>query len=72
MNESRTNNCNKILSYIKKYGSITVDEARFKLNIRRCSARIWDIRNKMNIPIDSIKITSQNETFCKYKLGAKS
>ena len=38
--------CELILMHIKKYGSITHDEAEAEYGIKRLSARIWDLRDK--------------------------
>ena len=74
MKKNRKNNCMKILAYIKKHGSITfkicerpVTEGG--LNIPRCGARIWDLRNLFHVAIDSTMHYSQNEKYAVYTLG---
>jgi hypothetical protein len=54
--------CELILMHIKKYGSITHDEAAEEYGIKRLSARIYDLRDKgYKIKTDMLS--------CKNKMG---
>ena len=68
MTEQRKNNCMRILSHIKKHGSITTDICRFKLNIRRCSARIYDLKHIFNHDIKSTMQNSNGDRFAIYTI----
>lgn len=50
----------KILEYIKANGSITEADARFKLGITQCAARIWDLKHKDNVCIKSVREVGKN------------
>ena len=67
MKTNRKNNCLKVLAHLKKHGWIT----RKWTNVPRLAARIHDIRNKMNIPIDSTMHYGVNEKWAVYTLGVK-
>lgn len=68
---TRKRNMDTILSYIQKHGSITVDICRMKLGIRRCSARIKDLRYA-NVNIISTMIhTTGGDKYAIYTIGAK-
>ena len=61
-----------ILMHIKKYGSITQDEADDEYGIKRLSARINELRN-MGVPIKTDIISCKNRrgrisNFAKYSL----
>lgn len=62
----------RVLEYIKKFGSITTLEAFRDLGVTRLSARIFELRAR-NINIDSTNVTSKNRygekcTYAKYYL----
>lgn len=62
----------RVLEYIKKFGSITTLEAFRDLGVTRLSARIFELRNK-GLNIDSTNVTSKNRygetcTYAKYYL----
>lgn len=62
----------RVLDYIKKFGSITTLEAFRDLGVTRLSARIYELRNR-NIEIVSTSLTSKNRygekcTYAKYSL----
>lgn len=38
--------CERVLAWLKQYGSISDTEARDELGIRRVGARIWDLKEK--------------------------
>ena len=47
---TRTTQCDRVLAYLKRHGTITDTEARDELHIRRLSGRIYDLKRK-GIPI---------------------
>lgn len=60
----------RVLDYIKKFGSITTLEAFRDLGVTRLSARIFELRDK-GLNIDSTNVTSKNRygencTYAKY------
>lgn len=62
----------RVLAYIKTFGSITSLEAFRDLGVTRLSARIYELRAR-NIKIESTSITSKNRygencTYSKYFL----
>ena len=62
----------RVLAYIKTFGSITTLEAFRDLGVTRLSARIYELRAR-NINIDSTSVTSKNRygencTYAKYYL----
>jgi hypothetical protein len=62
----------RVLDYIKQFGSITSLEAFRDLGVTRLSARIFELRAR-NIEIDSTTITSKNRfgencSYAKYYL----
>lgn len=62
----------RVLEYIKKFGSITTLQAFRDLGVTRLSARIFELRAR-NINIDSTSVTSKNRygescTYAKYFL----
>lgn len=62
----------RVLDYIKEFGSITSSEAFKDLGVTRLSARIFELRNK-NIDIVSTFFTSKNRygencTYARYSL----
>ncbi len=69
MKTSRKNNCLLILAYLKKHGTITADQCRNRLNIRRLAARIYDLR-AMGANIESHMHYSNNDRFAVYVLNA--
>ena len=58
--EARANQRNRILEYMDLHGSITQKEADRELDIMRLSARIFEIRTKLGILIESIWVTGTN------------
>lgn len=67
--EKRTQ-ADRVLDYIKKFGSITTLEAFRDLGVTRLSARIFELRDK-GLNIDSTNVTSKNRygencTYAKY------
>lgn len=50
----------KVLAYIVKKGGITQLEAFEKFGITRLSARAWDIKHKMGIPLKTENIKVKN------------
>lgn len=64
--------CELILMHIKKYGSITHDEAEAEYGIKRLSARIWDLRDKgYKIKTDMLSCKNRRgriSNFAKYSL----
>lgn len=67
--EKRTQ-ADRVLDYIKKFGSITTLEAFRDLGVTRLSARIFELRDK-SLNIDSTNVTSKNRygencTYAKY------
>ena len=69
MTEQRKSNCMRILSHIKKHGSITVDICRFKLNIRRCSARIYDLKHIFKHDIITTMYKSNGDKYAIYTIN---
>lgn len=68
----RKTQADRVLDYIKKFGSITTLEAFRDLGVTRLSARIFELRNK-GLNIDSTSVTSKNRygetcTYAKYFL----
>ena len=64
--------CQKILEYMRKYGSITQNEADEEYGIKRLSARINELRNK-GCPIKTEMISCKNRrgrtsNFARYSL----
>ncbi len=62
----------RVLEYIKKFGSITTLQAFRDLGVTRLSARIFELRDR-GIIIDSTSVTSKNRygencTYAKYYL----
>ena len=62
----------RVLEYIKRFGSITTLQAFRDLGVTRLSARIFELRNK-GLNIDSTSVTSKNRygescTYAKYFL----
>lgn len=62
----------RVLEYIKKFGSITTLEAFRDLGVTRLSARIFELRAR-GFDIDSTNVTSKNRygetcTYAKYFL----
>lgn len=62
----------RVLEYIKRFGSITTLEAFRDLGVTRLSARIFELRAK-GFNIDSTSVTSKNRygetcTYAKYFL----
>lgn len=60
----------RVLEYIKRFGSITTLEAFRDLGVTRLSARIYELRAR-NINIESTNVTSKNRygencTYAKY------
>ena len=69
--EKRTQ-ADRVLAYIRTFGSITTLEAFRDLGVTRLSARIFELRDK-GLNIDSTNVTSKNRygescTYAKYFL----
>lgn len=58
----------RVLNYIKKYGSITQKQASDYLGLSRLSARIWDLRQQGN-QILTEYITVKNRYGIKIKVA---
>ena len=52
--------CQRILDYLERYGSITPLEAMRDLGIMRLAARIFDIRSKYGILIEDEMVRDTN------------
>ena len=65
--------CELILMHIKKYGSITHDEAAAEYGIKLLSARIYDLRDKgYNIKTDMVSCKNRRgriSNFARYSLA---
>lgn len=63
----RKTQADRVLDYIKEFGSITTLEAFKDLGVTRLSARIFELRER-NIEIDTDMITSKNRygEICNY------
>lgn len=65
--------CEKVLAYMKKYGSITTFEAFLDLGILRLGARISEMRKRgLNIKDETICVKNRDDEKChisKYYLG---
>lgn len=64
---NRLNNCIILLNLIKEKGFVTSDIARDN-GVRRCSARIWDLRHKYGYPIKTHKPTTKQDRLARYTL----
>lgn len=69
------NQCERILEYIERFGSITDTEARTDLGIGRLASRICDLR-KEGYDIISERVKGKNrfgETnyFARYRIGGR-
>lgn len=51
--EVRTNQCRRVLEFMRQHGSITHRQAEDELDIMRLAARIFDIRSRLGIEIES-------------------
>lgn len=60
--------CYKVLKYILQHGSITSLECVLELRITRLSARIYDLRNKYGVPIETESVVKKHEdgTYVRY------
>lgn len=52
--------CQRVLNYMRKHGSVTQDEAYSKLKVYRLSARIFDLRD-MGYNIRTIRKDGEND-----------
>ena len=61
MNQNPTQ-AREVLEYMEKNGSITILQAVYDLQMTRLSARIWEIVNKMGIPVksESVRVKKKN------------
>ncbi len=64
----------RVLDYIKKFGSITSMQAYTDLGVTRLSARIYELRHYRNLEIISETMTRKNRygencTYAKYSLA---
>lgn len=50
----------RVLAYMREHGSITQNEANYKLGCSRLSARIYDIRHKLKIPVSKVREVGKN------------
>lgn len=71
----RPTQCDRVLDYIKRFGSITTYEAIMDLGILRLGARISEMRsNGINIQGEMIAVKNRLEETCyvkRYWLGEK-
>ena len=72
MTNSRPNQAQKILEYMRKHGSITQKEAVGKFNCYRLSARIFELKEQgHNIISDRVPFKSEDgeaDNFVRYTL----
>lgn len=66
-----------ILNHIKKYGSITQLEATENYGCTRLGARIWDLRHKYGLDIETVNVHGRNKygrkvTYAKYILNEET
>lgn len=54
-----SNQCERILKYMKEHGGITSRQAADDLGVMRLSARIWDLKRE-GIQIIKERVTSKN------------
>ena len=67
--------CDRILQYMHRNGSITQDDADRDLGCKRLGARIWDLK-KQGIPIEVRTETGKNRFgepthYARYSLGGE-
>lgn len=63
--EHRPTQCEKILEYIRKFGSITSWQAYADLGITQLGARIWNLKEKGYV-------FTTERVYCKNRLGEKT
>ena len=61
MNKRKENHCKKILKYLETHDSITQDEAIDLFRCYRLSARIFDLRNRYGIDIQTDMVYSVDD-----------
>ncbi len=64
----------RILDYISKYGSITQDEASYRLGVKRLASRVSDLKSK-GYPITSEMVVVRNRfgekcRVARYRMGS--
>lgn len=73
MENKKPNQCEKILKYMEKYGSITQYDAMIELGVMRLASRISEMRkNGIDIKVEQIAVKNRNEETCyiaKYSLS---
>lgn len=57
---SQMTQCEQVIWYMQRYGSITGDEAKSDLGIERLAARIWDLQNKFGYQVKSETVKGKN------------
>ena len=68
--------CEKVIEFLKTHESITQRDADY-LGIKRLASRIWDIRHKLNVPIERemIEVRNADLTYsrvARYSLGKEA
>lgn len=63
--EHRPTQCEKILEYIRRFGSITSWQAYADLGITQLGARIWNLKEKGYV-------FKTERVYCKNRLGEKT
>ncbi|WP_288910986.1 helix-turn-helix domain-containing protein [uncultured Thomasclavelia sp.] len=71
--EKKKTQAERVLDYIKKYGSITTLDAFRDLGVTRLSARIYELKHYNGLDINKKYVTSKNRhgeicTYAKYTL----
>jgi predicted ArsR family transcriptional regulator len=66
----------RILDYIKRFGSITQDEASNKLGVKRLASRVSDLK-RLGYPITSELVVVQNRfgekcRVARYRIGSSN
>lgn len=52
--------CDRILEYIQKFGTINLLQAFADCACSRLAARVWDLRHQRHIPIETRMVTGKN------------
>lgn len=73
MSNSRPSQCNRLIEYLQKYGTITQKEATDRLGITRLSARVCELKKKgYEFETERIKVRNRFGESCpvaRYKLN---